>query len=139
MHYTSAKEHHQDQMTSTTNFRKEWTHKIWSEGEFRKEWRRATVIPILKLGKNPTNTESYRSISITSCLGKILERIINKRLVYVLESRNLLPEQQYGFRKSRSTTDVLIIFQNHIAETFRKKESPWIYPKHMTCAGDTRS
>jgi hypothetical protein len=32
--------------------------KIWSEGEFPKKWRRATVIPILKPRKNPTNTET---------------------------------------------------------------------------------
>jgi hypothetical protein len=70
------------------------------------------------------NTESYRPIILlTSCLCKILEWIINKKLVYVLESTDLLPEQQYDFRKERSTTDVLIILQNHIAEAFRKKES----------------
>jgi hypothetical protein len=71
------------------------------------------------------NTESYRPIILlTSCLCKILEWIINKKLVYVLESTDLLiPEQQYGFRKVRSITDVLIILQNHIAEAFRKKES----------------
>jgi hypothetical protein len=54
---------------------------------------------------------------------KILERMINKRLVYVLT-------------KSRSTTDVLVILQNNIAEAFRKKNQPpwfpWIYPKPMT-------
>jgi hypothetical protein len=50
-------------------------------------------------------------------------RIINKRLLYVLESRNLLPEQQYSFKNGRSTTAALVILQNHIEEAFRKKES----------------
>jgi hypothetical protein len=59
--------------------------KVRSEGKFSKEWRRATVIPILKPRKNPTDTESYRPFSLTSSLCKSLERIINKRLVYVLE------------------------------------------------------
>jgi hypothetical protein len=35
--------------------------------------------------------------------------------VHVVESRNL--------RKGRSTTDVSVILQNHIAEAFRKRES----------------
>jgi hypothetical protein len=93
---------------------------IWSKGNFPKEWRSATVIPILKPGKNPSITESYRPISLTSCLWKVLERIVNKRLVYILEESNLLPSQQYGFRKNRSITDVLTIRENNIAEAIKK-------------------
>jgi hypothetical protein len=72
---------------------------ICSKRNLPKEWRSAIVIPILKPGKNPTIAESYRPISLISCLYKVLERIVNKRLVYTLEARNLLPSQQYGFRK----------------------------------------
>jgi hypothetical protein len=90
--------------------------KMWSEREFPKEWRRVMVISILKPGKKPTDTESY-----SSC--KILERILNKRLLYVLQSKNLLLEQQYnGFRKGRSTTDVLIILENNIAVVLKLEE-----------------
>jgi hypothetical protein len=95
---------------------------IWSKGNFTKESRSATVIPILKPGKNPSITESYRPISPTSCLWKFLERIVNKRLVYILEESNLLPSQQYGFRKNRSITDVLTIRENNIAEAIKKKQ-----------------
>jgi hypothetical protein len=69
----------------------------------------------MKPGKNPTIAESYRPISLTTCLCKVLERIVNKRLVYILEERNLLPSQQYGFRKNKSTTE------NNIAEAIKKK------------------
>jgi hypothetical protein len=62
--------------------------------------------------------------------------IINKKLVYVLESRNLLPEQQYDFRKGRSTTNVLVILQNHIAEAFRKKESTTMVSLNISKAYD---
>jgi predicted adenine nucleotide alpha hydrolase (AANH) superfamily ATPase len=58
---------------------------------------------------------------LTSCLCKVMERMVNKRLVHVLDERNLLPEQQYGFR-NRSTTDVLSIFNTHIIEAICKKE-----------------
>jgi hypothetical protein len=37
--------------------------------------------------------------------------------------QHLIPKQQYGFRKGRSTTDVVVILQNHIAKAFRKRES----------------
>jgi hypothetical protein len=73
---------------------------ISSKENFPKVWRSATVIPILKPGKIPIIAGSYRPISLTNCLCKVLERIVNKRLVYILEERNLLPSQQHGFRKN---------------------------------------
>jgi hypothetical protein len=33
-----------------------------------------------------------------------MEIMVNKRLVYVLDEKYLLPEQKYGFRKNRYTT-----------------------------------
>jgi hypothetical protein len=54
---------------------------------------------------------------------KVLERIVNKSLVYILEERNLVPSQQYGFRKNRSTTEVLTILENNIAEAIKKRQS----------------
>ncbi|GIX75550.1 RNA-directed DNA polymerase from mobile element jockey [Caerostris extrusa] len=38
---------------------------------FPDSWKTATIIPILKLGKDPTNPESYRPISLLSTLSKI--------------------------------------------------------------------
>jgi hypothetical protein len=51
-----------------------------------------------------------------------MERIINRRLLHVIEERGLLPETQYDFRKKRSTTDVLITPNSLISEAIRKKE-----------------
>ena len=44
-------------------------------------------------------------ISLASCMEKLLERIITERLVYILESRNLLNDNEAGFRPNRCTTD----------------------------------
>ena len=38
-------------------------------------------------------------------MGKILEKLVTNRLIYVLEERNLLNSNQAGFRPARSTTD----------------------------------
>jgi hypothetical protein len=65
---------------------------------------------------------SYRPISLTSCVCKLFEKMIDITLVYTLENRELIPEQQYGFRKNKSTADVHIILESSIQEVFRKKQ-----------------
>jgi hypothetical protein len=38
------------------------------------------------------------------------------------KTEKVIPEQQYGFRKNRSTADVHIILESSIQEAFRKKQ-----------------
>jgi hypothetical protein len=59
-------------------------------------WKYATTIMIPKPGKDPTNPQSYRPISLLNITGKI-------PLKHVLETNNLLPPEQFGFRSQRST------------------------------------
>ena len=58
---------------------------------------------ILKTGKNPQSAASYRPISLTSTLGKIMEKLVATRLAYFVEKQNILNNVQSGFRKDRST------------------------------------
>jgi uncharacterized protein YggL (DUF469 family) len=53
---------------------------------------------------------------------KVMEKIVNRRLQYIVEFRKLLPETQFGFRRNKSTTDVLIALENFIMDAIRKKE-----------------
>ena len=83
-------------------------------------WKEATVIPISKPGKGPKNPSNYRPISLTSCLCKTMERMINTRLVWFLEKNNILTKYQSGFRKGRTTTDQLIRLESFIRDSFLK-------------------
>ena len=49
---------------------------------------------------DPSLSTSYRPIAVTSVLGKLFQRILNKGLYWFLESNNLLSFFQYGFHKS---------------------------------------
>ena len=95
---------------------------IWTTGDFPEDWRLATVIPIPKPGKDPAEPTNYRPIALTSCLCKTLERMINKRLIWYLESNNLLSRYQSGFRAGRSTNDNLVRLETFIRDAFVKKE-----------------
>ena len=61
---------------------------IWASGEIPECWNEATVIPIPKPGKDPKNSSNYCPISLTSCLCKTMERMINTILVWFLEKNN---------------------------------------------------
>jgi len=95
---------------------------IWLTGEFPTSWSEATIIPIPKPGKDPTEPGNYRPIALTSCICKTLERIINDRLVWFLEKNKLLTQYQSGFRKQRSTTDQLVRFETFVREGFVRRE-----------------
>jgi ribonuclease HI len=86
-------------------------------------WKKAIIIPLLKPGKPADSTISYRPISLTSCLGKLFERLLTNRLDWYVESRNLLGPEQAGFRKSRSTIDHLVKIDLDIKRGFKEKES----------------
>jgi hypothetical protein len=85
------------------------------------DWREAIIVPILKPSKQPTDPLSYRPISLTSCLSKIMERVINTRLNWHLETRNLLQPNQSGFRPNRSTIDHIIALENDVSTGFASK------------------
>ncbi|GBN20959.1 putative RNA-directed DNA polymerase from transposon X-element [Araneus ventricosus] len=98
-------------------------NRIWKEGIYPTKWREAIVITILKPGKDSGDPMSYRSIALTSCLSKTLERMVNARLVYVLETSNFLPihTQQSGFRKKRSTIDNAVYLEIQVRNAFLRR------------------
>jgi hypothetical protein len=85
------------------------------------DWREAIIVPILKPSKQPTNPLSYRPISLTSCISKIMESILNTRLNWHLETRNLLQPNQSGFRPNRSSIDHIIALENDVSTGFASK------------------
>ena len=68
-------------------------------------WRDATIIPLLKAGKPPSEVASFCPIILTSCVFKRLECIVAGRFYYTAKTKNLFSRFQAGFRKGRSCED----------------------------------
>ena len=66
-------------------------------------WRTAHLMPLYKGKGEKTNPNSYRGISLFSCLYKCYTSILHKRLSTWAEYFNILPDSQHGFRRGRST------------------------------------
>ena len=80
------------------------------------------MIPIHNEGIAKTEASSYRPISLTSCIVKVLERIINTRLKWFLESKNLLASEQAGFREHHCTGDLTTYLAQEIEDGFQHKK-----------------
>jgi len=92
----------------------------WRTSGIPKAWRTAQIIPLLKKGKPPGEAKSYRPISLTSCIGKLAERMVNNRLYWYLENSNSLNPHQAGFRKGSSTEDQLFKLSQNIQDGFQE-------------------
>lgn len=83
-------------------------------GSFPQAWKTATVIPIHKSGPSDA-PNNFRPISLLGAFSKLLERVINKRLVKYLEQNKLLSDRQFGFRRGRSTEDAVTLLTDIVA------------------------
>ena len=72
-------------------------------GRFPQTWKVANVKPIFKNKGSPAEVEGYRPISLLSCMSKIFEKIIFKRIYEHITSHNLLTERQSGYRPGHGT------------------------------------
>ena len=95
----------------------------WKTGKLPLTWKNALIKPVLKKGKPAEDAKSYRPISLTSCLGKVAERMVNERLYWWLEANKLLNPHQAGFRARHRTDDQLFRLTQKVIDGFHKEES----------------
>ena len=79
----------------------------WEQGVLPQIWREAN---------------SYRPVSLTSCVVKTMERIVNERLKWYLETEDLLAPEQAGFRQLRSTEDQATYLSQEIEDAFQEQK-----------------
>ena len=75
-------------------------------GIYPSSWKHVLVQPVPKKGDR-SNPSNYRPIALTSTISKVFETLLNAHFLRHLESHSLLSDHQYGFRKARSTGDIL--------------------------------
>ena len=97
-------------------------NRIWRDHSYPTVWELSIILAFLKPGKDKFLAANYRPIALTSCLSKIMEKMVNARLVWFLEKKGILSPAQSGFRKMQSTTDALIRLESSICEAFATKQ-----------------
>ena len=74
-------------------------------------------------GKNPYIPTNYRTISLISCIAKIYSSLLNTRILNFLESRNILVEEQNGFRPKRSCIEHIFTLTSAINKNLNENKS----------------
>lgn len=97
-------------------------NKIWAEGKIPKRWKEGIVVPIPKAGKNPIFLGNQRPITLVSCLGKVLERMVNRRLITILEELGVLGQEQHGFRRGRGVDTYLAELEDEISGWIKERK-----------------
>ena len=81
------------------------------------------VCPVLKPRSESYLPKSYRPISLTSHIIKIFEKIVKSAILKHLEDNNLLPINQHGFLKGKSTLSQLLCQVENITRILESDRS----------------
>ena len=83
-------------------------------------WKTSIIIPLPKPGKEPSESTSYRPVSLLCPAVKCLERLILPTLKEHLD----VPDFQHGFRSKHSTVSALNDLNQDISDGFNQKKPP---------------
>ena len=89
-------------------------NKCLAESSFPDCWKCANIVPAFKNCGDRSDPTKYRPISLLPIISKLFESLINRKITDHLESLGLLTDQQYGFRRNRSTADLLTVITERI-------------------------
>ena len=80
----------------------------WNAEKLPQQWKDANIVTIYKRKGDKSKCGNYRGISLLAVGGKVLARVMLARLLATVVNM-VLPETQCGFRKERSTTDMIFV------------------------------
>lgn len=111
-------------------------NKVFTSDNFPEIWTKSIGFPLLKKEKPPNEISSYRMISLTCSLCKLLEKMVIKRILWYKEKNGLHHPWQSGFKAGRSTRDNLVRLESEVLEAFNAKKKLVAVFIDIKCAFD---
>ncbi|KAJ4430146.1 hypothetical protein ANN_22356 [Periplaneta americana] len=90
-------------------------------GHTPKRWKHSHILLFPKPGKDASDPQNYRPISLTTTLAKLMEKVLVSRLHVYMRNRNLIPTTQAGFRPGAQLHDQLIRVLTPIEEVYTRR------------------
>ena len=86
-------------------------------------WKEAVIVMIPKPNKDHNLPSNHRPISLLCTLSKLVERVVQTRLLLWLNEKKIISECQSGFRRGRQTKDhILRLLQTGLSAFNRKQK-----------------
>ena len=98
---------------------------VFRNGDFPNIWADGIIIPLHKK-EDKMNVNNYRGIIISSCVSKVLLRILTKRIDSYMSQSGKWSIHQCGFKKDHRTEDNLFLL-NTIHEKYVKNMKKDVY------------
>ena len=86
-------------------------NKSIASGIFPSIWKIGKVCPVPKKGSS-TSMSNFRPVCLSSNIGKVVEAVIRSKVTSEIDQR--LPQNMFGFRKNKSTSDALVTLLDKI-------------------------
>ena len=91
------------------------------QGYFPKKLKTGCITPIYKNGDRK-KVNNYRPVCSLSPLSKIIEKVINNRMVDFLDDNDIFSMTQFGFRKNMGTESALLNYVDHLQSKLNSSE-----------------
>jgi len=90
-------------------------------GCFTTNWKTARILPITKPGReDSTDPSKFRPMSLINTAGKVLEKLLIKRIMHSLHTTEFLNENQYGFNPQKNTINAAMEARKFIEPQLQK-------------------
>lgn len=96
--------------------------RLFASGTLPQRMRESTTIALRKEGKKDYSIpSSYRPIALENSIAKLIEKALAEALTEAAEKSNLLPWNQMGARKKRSTLSALEVLTDSVQTAWRAR------------------
>jgi exonuclease III len=90
------------------------------DGTFPEKLKVSLVKPLFKKG-DQLICENYRPVALLPVISKIFERVIHNIIYRFIEKYNILADEQFGFRKGRTTNLAIYDLMKTVTECLNKR------------------
>lgn len=95
-------------------------NRVWGGEGWPEKWKEGVIVPLVKKGEGE-KVEDYRGITIMTASYKVYVSILAERLRAEIESKQMIPHNQTGFRKGMGTVDNIYVLNYLVNRELDKK------------------